>query len=331
MVVSLFPPIRLVALNYYIYIYTCSLVLNLIGRPLAMQYRSSSLTNQIGSLRTVSTTILSIKGIMGLFDCKHTTTPLYRKHTHTMQLSAVFLFAATVLCNNVINEHHDEQAQSKANLEKIKAMAATTTAEPQEHYVTERIVHHTPPHMMIMLKQKHPRVYLEVLKIKEQVMVDPQRRVLSREAVASEHLYRVHRDGHRSSLRSRLYLLTPNQHQQATSAHGNEHEHEHEHDEDDENNTLDWFDRLALALHLDRFWPRLLFSLSAGFAIVALGFLILHVVGMWLGWHNDNLGRHDDIDNEYAALLNPNFRGPGVVSVHHYHDQIEKSAKMQSI
>lgn len=233
-----------------------------------------------------------------------------------MYLSSVFLLVVTALASTA-------QEQSKDNLERIKQIASTTSTSPSttsptnEHYITERIVHSTPPHMMIMLQQKHPHVYLEVLKIKEQVMVDRKMNELKREAVASETLFRVNRDGSRDAVRSRLFLLTPRK----DSGRVEEMSEDHDHDE------MDWFDRLALALHLDHFWPRLLFSLSAGFAIVALGFLILHLVGLWLGWNNAN-GKHEEED-EYSALLNPNFRGPGVVSVHHYHDQIEKSANMQ--
>jgi hypothetical protein len=248
-----------------------------------------------------------------------------------MHFFSVFLLSAATTAFAA-----SQQEQSKANLERIKEIAQSTKSKDHEtspsnttaasdQYVTERIVHHSPAHVMLMLQQKHPHVYLEVLKIKEQVMVDQKRHVIGKEALASAQLFKVNRDGTRTTLRSRLFLLTPNHEEQGEYGAAAAGDRDAETDEGEPK--LDWFDKFALALHLDHFWPRLLFSLCAGFSIVSLGFLILHFVTVWLGWHNDNVNGGDK-GEEYEALLNTGFRGPNVVSVHRYHDKIEKSAKM---
>lgn len=189
------------------------------------------------------------------------------------------------------NEHQKPEA----------AATASTT--------TEKVVHKTPPHLLIMLKRKHPHVFLEVIKIKERVLVDKHHlKELSREAIASEQLFRVHHDGSRTPLRSRIFLLSPKHgDQQSISS------------QQSENEELSWFDKLALALHLDHFWPRFLFSLCTGFLIVASGLGAVHLVCYLLGYESKS------VDDEYEALLNPNTHRPGVINA----SCIQKSAIMQ--
>lgn len=233
-------------------------------------------------------------------------------HPLTHILFAVFLLVALVSSSNTTSDH------AVADTKAVDGRQSETKTQ------SEQVVQTTPPRLLIMLQRKHPRVYLEVIKIREQIRLDSNNKEVSRNAIAAERLYRVHSDGTRHAIRSRLYMMSPEGH-----FHSSNH-YRLEQDREIEEDPLNWFDRLALALHLEHFWPRLLFSLSAGFAVVSLGFLMVHLACLLLGY--EGRGKTRDDADEFAALLDPHVRGPGVIRVP-TEDKgvIEKTAPMETM
>jgi hypothetical protein len=188
---------------------------------------------------------------------------------------------------------------SNENAVATDTSSSSTQSSEAPKKIPEKEAKDASPRLLVMLQKKFPQVYMQIIKIKERVIVNSKQQELSRSAIGSDELYKIGSDGKQTNLRSRLFLLSPRTTEQRAQALS-----------DDE---LDWFDKLALALRLDRFWPRVFFSMSAGFAIVSLGFLTMHLICLWMGWTD---GRSDD----YISV------SPGTTNER---DVIIKSAKMQ--
>src|SRR5580692_7888154 len=58
--------------------------------------------------------------------------------------------------------------------------------------IPEKAVKSSPSGLLIMLQRKHPHVYMQVIKIKEQVTVNSKQQEMTRSAIASDQLFKMH-------------------------------------------------------------------------------------------------------------------------------------------
>jgi hypothetical protein len=182
--------------------------------------------------------------------------------------------------HEVHHEEHEEHQHDDIHLDHHE--------EHEIHEETNKNSNHDADHrprLLITIKKRHPHVYLELLRIKETVMVDRHGHPISKSATAMEELYRVGHHGQRRRLHARLFLFKPKHYGGLDGGFGAQGV--------DGAAADDWVDRTAAALRLDLFWPRLFFSLLSGFTIVAVVFFL----GQLVFWSFGGYAEEDEDDD----------------------------------
>lgn len=163
------------------------------------------------------------------------------------------------------------------------------------HHRRQRI--HRQPVQLVALGQEepHPKAFLEVMKIRERIVVDEQNRPKSAELALTNDLMQIDSsNGHVKMLRHGELHIKPKKHHLVGASSDESYKSERNFAATEfgadgkpvkmpqEGSRLDRFIR---NLHLDQFWPLFFFSAICGFSFVGLTFLAAKLI---LGLIDDN-------------------------------------------